>query len=325
MTRESGMRPPASTLLTGDLAVHDPALVAGDAVPGGGAGDGTWTVICTGAPEIADGCLQVRRSLDGVRWEAAGTVWERKPEWLREAVPGVRNLWAPELIRHAGTWYLYYAASTFGENRSVIALATNATLDPQDPAYAWVDRGPVIASGPEDDFNAIDPGVVLDDAGTPWMSFGSFWSGIRMVRLHWPDGLRDPDDGGAPRHLADRRRSPNAIEAPYIVARDGAFWLFASQDFCCRGVDSTYSIIVGRAEQVTGPYVDRDGVPMMDGGGTPLLATDGVRIGPGGQAVSGDWLALHHYRGDDDGRFRLEILPLDWSTGWPETAWKDEQ
>ena len=55
------------------------------------------------------------------------------------------NLWAPELIEHDGTWYLYYSASTFGSNRSVIALATNTTLDPDDPDYEWVDQGEVLA------------------------------------------------------------------------------------------------------------------------------------------------------------------------------------
>jgi GH43 family beta-xylosidase len=67
--------------------------------------------------------------------------WDGKPAWLSDAVPGVGNLWAPELVEHDGTWYLYYSASTFGTNTSVIAVATNTTLDPNDPDYAWVDGG----------------------------------------------------------------------------------------------------------------------------------------------------------------------------------------
>ena len=169
--------------LTGDFFTHDPALVKGqDGAP--------WFIYSTGNGQVADGNIQVRRSDDGVDWEYAGEVWQEKPAWLTAAVPGVDNLWAPELYEHDGTWYLYYSASTFGKNLSVIALATNTTLDPADPAYKWVDQGKVVRSLPASDFNAIDPEVVEDDTGTPWLVFGSYWSGIQMVQLEWPSGKR---------------------------------------------------------------------------------------------------------------------------------------
>lgn len=294
--------------LTGDLATHDPALVAG------GPGE-PWYVFSTGSTE-GDGNIQIRRSVDGLDWESLGEVWTKKPEWLVEAVPGVSNLWAPEVIKHDGTWYLYYAASTFGSNQSVIALATNTTLDPADPHYKWVNRGAVVTSTTADDFNAIDPGIV-EDAHGPWMAFGSFWSGIRMVQLEWPSGLR-ADSTSEPLRIADRGAPPNAIEAPYIVERDGWFYLFVSLDSCCRGLDSTYKIAVGRSQQVTGPYLDRTGVPLLEGGGTVLLATNGAEIGPGGQSVSNGYLAYHFYDGNAGGAFRLAIRKLDWdAAGWP--------
>ena len=293
--------------LAGDLAAHDPAIVV----------DGDdWYVFATGSAR-GDGNIQIRRSTDqGHTWTFVDTVWNEKPEWLVEAVPGVANLWAPELIEHDGTWYLYYAASTFGSNHSVIALATNATLDPDDPAYEWVDQGRVLESQTSDDFNAIDAGVI-DVDGTPWMAFGSFWSGIRMVELEWPTGmLADPD--AEPLRLADRGSPPNAIEAPYVVGHDGWFYLFVSKDSCCQGLNSTYSMWVGRSEEVTGPYVDRDGVPMLEDGGTLLLKKDGDEIGPGGQSVSNGWLAYHFYDGANGGDPTLAIRSLTWDAeGWP--------
>ncbi|WP_341393074.1 arabinan endo-1,5-alpha-L-arabinosidase [Arthrobacter sp. G119Y2] len=295
----------------GDFFTHDPALVAGtDGEP--------WFVYSTGNGQVADGNIQIRRSEDGVEWEYAGEVWQEKPEWITEAVPKTDNLWAPELYEHEGTWYLYYSASSFGSNLSVIGLATNTTLDPADPGYKWVDRGPVISSLGED-FNAIDPGIVEDAEGTPWMSFGSFWSGIRMVELDWEDGKRAGD--AEPLTLAGRGSPPNAIEAPYILPRDGFYYLFVSRDFCCQGTDSTYNIAVGRSESVTGPYLDAEGVPMTEDGGTPVLSRDGDRAGPGGQSVFGDYLAFHYYDAGLDGAFRLGITQLQWKDGWPEASW----
>lgn len=299
--------------LTGDYFTHDPALVKGQ-------DGGPWFIYSTGNGQVADGNIQVRRSDDGLDWEYAGEVWQDKPAWLTAAVPGVDNLWAPELYEHDGTWYLYYSASRFGKNSSVIALATNTTLDPDDPEYEWVDRGPVIASASGDDFNAIDPGVATDDDGTPWMSFGSFWSGIRMVELEWPSGLRA--DEAEPLRLADRGAPPNAIEAPYLLEHDGDWFLFVSRDNCCQGADSTYRIAVGRADAPTGPFVDRDGVPLLEDGGTVLLETEGRRIGPGGQSVADGMMALHYYDRDLNGQFQLALVPLGWDAGgWPELHW----
>lgn len=297
--------------VSGDIGTHDPALVVGqDGAP--------WYVFSTGTEGFPPGSIQIRSSPDGQVWSDVGPVWqpEDEPAWVGEKVSGVRNYWAPEVVQHDGTYYLYWAASTFGSNTSVIGLHTSPTLDPTDPDYGWTDQGEVVASTGGDDFNAIDPGVVTDADGTPWMAFGSFWSGIRMVELSWPSGLR-ADLAAEPLRLADRQSPPNAIEAPSIVARDGWYYLFVSLDSCCRGLGSTYKIAVGRSAEVTGPYLDRDGTPLLNGGGTVLLETDGDMVGPGGQSISDGYLAFHYYDRTLDGAYRLAIRRLGWSDGWP--------
>nr|WP_308121686.1 arabinan endo-1,5-alpha-L-arabinosidase [Actinotalea ferrariae] len=297
--------------LGGDLRTHDPALVAGE--------EGEpWYVFSTGDEREGGGSVQIRTSPDGHEWTYAGTVWDADdaPAWVADVVPGVKNYWAPEVYEHDGTYYLYWSASTFGSNTSVIGLHTNTTLDPEDPDYAWVDRGPVVATTSGDDHNAIDPGIVEDADGTPWMAFGSFWSGIRMVELEWPSGLRaDPE--AEPLRIADRGAPPNAIEAPYVVPRDGWYYLFVSKDGCCKGVASTYRIVVGRSRDVTGPYEDAEGRSMLEDGGTAVFATNGPMIGPGGQSVSRDHLAFHFYDERLGGEFQLAIRELAWVDGWP--------
>jgi arabinan endo-1,5-alpha-L-arabinosidase len=295
--------------LRGDLGAHDPALVKG--------GNGQdWYVFATGDPTKGGGSITIRSSKDGRKWTYAGTMWDKLPDWITVAVPGANNLWAPEVYKHDGVYYLYYAASTWGKNNSVIGLATNTTLDPQDPAYLWADQGQVIRSAPESNFNSIDPGIVEDADGTPWMAFGSYWTGIQMVQLEWPSGKRSADRTRL--HIADRKAAPNAIEAPYILPHDGWYYMFTSWGQCCQGVQSDYKIMVGRSRSVTGPYVDRDGRALLDGGGTTLADTEGDRFGPGGQSVSEEIMAYHYYDATADGAPKLALQRVSWGEdGWP--------
>ena len=125
------------------------------------------------------------------------------------------------------------------------------------------------------------------------------------------------------RAFALASRNGGAIEAASILEHDGKFTLFVSFDQCCKGVASTYNIRVGRADRIEGPYRDRDGNAMLEGGGSLMLATTGRFIGPGGQEAvktsKGDWLAYHYYDGDAAGASKLQFSPIIWSAdGWPE-------
>ncbi|SKC50466.1 glycoside hydrolase family 43 protein [Krasilnikoviella flava] len=312
--------------VTGETSpVHDPALVVGD--------DGTWRVYTTGLVNRENGgTIQMWSSHDeGVTWAYDGTVWDEIPAWIDERFAGPDgagvlpdNLWAPEVYEHDGTYYLYYSASRFGTNTSVTALATNTTLDPDDPDYAWVDQGPVISS-PHDiaggkTFNAIDAGIVEGADGTPYMAIGSYWYGIFLVELEWPGGKLADGALENATHLVDRKMPGNPVEAPYITERDGWYYLFVSFDACCRGLDSTYQVAVGRSRDVAGPYLDQDGKDLADGGGTVLLSSHGAVVGPGGQSVSDGVLAFHFYDGANaeiPGFPTLGLQRLDWEDGWP--------
>lgn len=303
---------PAPQELRGDFRVHDPTMIKQD---------GTYYVFSTGVEHgLNGGTIQIRRSTDLANWELVGTVFDAIPDWVGQAIGGTPpNLWAPDISFHNGTYYLYYAGSRFGTNTSVIGLATNTTLDPNSPEYRWVDQGMVIQSVRADNWNAIDPNLAFDAAGTPWLSFGSFWDGIKMRRIDPQTGKLAADDTKLYR-LASR--GGGAIEAPSIVARNEYYYLFVSFDSCCRGVNSTYNIRVGRAKSITGPYIDRDGKRMELGGGTLVLQSNGRYIGPGGQFVyldNGTYRLVHHYYdANDNGAPKLQINDLTWTDdGWP--------
>ncbi len=301
---------PTSVTLQGDLRAHDPSLIKEDE---------TYYVFSTG------GGLQIRTSTDLVDWQYAGRVFDTIPNWISQAVGSeVTDLWAPDISFVHGTYYLYYCGSVFGKNTSVIGLATNSTLDMNNPHYHWVDHGLVIQSHLADDFNAIDPNLTIDASGQPWLTFGSFWSGIQLMKLD-PKTFKPESPAERRYNLASNYADNSAIEAPYLIYRNGYYYLFASIDFCCRGSDSTYKTVVGRASTITGPYFNEDGQQMGDQGVfTILLQGQGNVRGPGGESIyrdgETDLIIYHYYDANDGGAIKFSIKQLHWNKGWPRVG-----
>ena len=268
------------------------------------------------------GLLNVRSSTNLAQWGNAGTVFSALPAWIKTALgETIADLWAPDVSYVNGTYRVYYAGSTFGSNHSVIGLATNTTLDRQNAAYSWVDQGLVIesnAAGSKDDWNAIDPNATMDAAGNWWLVFGSFWSGIKLRRLDTASGKLSATDTT----LYGLAAHSGGIEAPSIISHNGYYYLFVSYDACCKGVDSTYRTMVGRASAITGPYTDVNGKAMLQGNALQLLAKDGRYIGPGGGTAFRDgdqyFYAYHYYDGQMNGASQLMLRPIGWKNDWPE-------
>jgi arabinan endo-1,5-alpha-L-arabinosidase len=312
--------------VSGDVVgTHDPSIIK----------EGKrWYVFATGkAPD--GGQFAVRCSDNLKDWKLCGHVFDAVPKWIKERSPGTKDLWAPDISYVNREYRLYYAYSLFGKNTSGIALATNKTLDSASPNFKWVDKGLVFESKSGDNYNAIDPNLVLDGKGGAWLSFGSFWDGIKMWRLD-DSGMLSKRDTTL-YSLARRARPENAeaappnlpanweaVEAPFIVHHAGYFYLFTSWDLCCRGLKSTYRTMVGRSMSVTGPYLDMTGKPLAEGGGTELLVANSRWLGPGGESVlRGRWgkdLIVFHAYDAKNGKPSLQISTIDWSGGSPHAA-----
>ena len=316
--------PPSTDLVT-DVPIHDPVMIRQD---------GTYYAFATGNG------IAVWSSSDRIHWRHEAPVFAAPPAWAVAAVPTFRgHIWAPDISYHDGQYYLYYAISAFGKNTSCIGAATNATLDPRSPDFKWVDHGKVIQSIPGvTNWNAIDPNLIAAADGTPYLVFGSFWDGIKLAKLT-PDRLHVAEPLDQLPTVASRKPAPgtpnppalagnptdaggNAIEAPFIFAHAGYYYLFASIDYCCKGVNSTYKMIVGRAPAIPGPYVDEAGVPLARGGGTILLAGDARWHGVGHCGVYDfdgvTWLVFHGYDAAHNGIAKLRIEKLAWNeAGWP--------
>jgi arabinan endo-1,5-alpha-L-arabinosidase len=302
------LQPPKIIELSGSLGVHDPVVIESG---------GTFYMFHTGNN------IAAKTSTDLRAWKNAPSIFtnETRPAWLVEQVPDVElNLWAPDISFFGGRYHLYYSVSSFGSNRSCIGHLSRASL----ATGGWTEHGPVICSNTtatKENFNAIDPNVIVDETGKPWLAFGSFWSGIKLIELD-QEGARV---GTSLESLASRPSAGGALEAPFIVRRCGFFYLFVSWDKCCDGSSSTYNTRVGRSESVKGPYVDRDGKAMLEGGGT-LVVQGGTRYrGPGHNAVlftdTAAYNVYHSYDADRSGASTLRISELAFDgEGWPVSA-----
>jgi len=236
--------------------------------------------------------------------------------WRRGTTLPRRGL-APDVIHIGDRYYVYVAANIGAQPKAAINMIWSKTLDPDSPDYKWEEGGVVASSDGVEDSNAIDPGVFLDPSdGRLWLVYGSYFGYIRLVELDPKTGKRkDPND--KPRDLAIN------CEASDMIYHDGWYYLLATHGSCCRGADSGYNIRMGRAKKVTGPFLDHQGIDMIQGGGKLFAGSGGRVIGPGhfGLLDLGDGVQKFsmHWEADLDrgGASVLDIRPLLWRDGWP--------
>ena len=317
---------PTEPFKTDTLMVHDPVMAYEN---------GTYYLYATGLG------INMATSKDRKTWTVypQGVLKDEIPAWTHDSVPEFKkHIWAPDIIRWHGRWWMMYSCSSFGVNTSAIGLISSPTLNPASPDYAWRDEGCVVASkGKRDDWNAIDPNIIIDDKDQAWMTWGSFWDGIQLIRL---DETMHPMKGWKPRTIA-RRHAPgnfshaeenptskfagqNAIEAPFIMKHGGYYYLFVSWDYCCRGAKSNYRVAVGRSRSVEGPYVDRLGMDMRLGGGNLLIEGDKKEYEALGHCAAyhlngEDIFICHGYSAPLGGASILVQKRIVWtSDGWPE-------
>ncbi len=271
-------------------------------------------------------------SKDRLHWTNRGPALPRKPDWVAKASPDNTNaVWAPDVHFYHGRYWLYSAYSHWGTNNSGIGLATSTNLEPT----SWVEQGLVVASANGGGVNAIDPCIFEDAGGKPWLSYGSYVTGIKLIPLDPETGLRAAGNTTA-YSIANRPGVPgDQVEASYITYRDGFYYLFVNWDACCAGSKSTYNIRMGRSKSVTGPYLDKTGKDMEQGGGTLFLGAvndngsgrpPDDEDGPGHVGIThepgGDWLTTHYeWARDRHGATTVNVQRLAWDDdGWPRAV-----
>jgi arabinan endo-1,5-alpha-L-arabinosidase len=285
----------------------------------------TFYVFSTDDGVPVGGSIKIRCSNDLSAWRECGHVFDAVPSWVMQKLPAVAGLWAPDISYFNQVYHLYYVGSIFGTNQSVIGLATNTTLDSSDPSYHWVDHGEVLGSGPGDDFNALDPNIEQDGDGSIWLTYGSFWTGIRQAPVNPATGMLNSSNPSY--WLAARPSdSPHAVEAPFVIHHGNYYYLFVSFGLCCTTdpYQSNYRIMFGRGSTVHGPFFDMAGTAMIAGGGSELLAGSNTQWNaPGGQSVftdpeTGITSIVFHSHQLPSGTPYLFVNTLTWNNDWPQ-------
>ena len=271
--------------------------------------------------------IGIKQSDDMIHWQQIGTAMpmpsnsstELSFAWQEEEIPG-GNFVAPGVYKIGEQYCLYYAVTTEGSQESFIGMLTNTTLDPAEEGYDWVDKGIVLRSHYADPYNCIDPNVFIDVDGQPWLVWGSWWEGIFMRKIDPATGYLDETDPQL-HHLASYGPGEKGVEAPYLIYRDGWYYLFVAQGNMDQG---SYLFKVARSKNIFGPYQDSDGELAMEGHYELVTSSQqGVRS-PGHasvfQDVDGTYYLVSEYFGDDN-YCKLYIGTLEWTEdGWPYSA-----
>ncbi|MBN2591748.1 MAG: family 43 glycosylhydrolase [Sedimentisphaerales bacterium] len=238
--------------------------------------------------------------------------------WTWGSGPGTPNGggMGPDMIHIGDYFYMYTASNVGGQPASRIVMQKTRSLNPESPDYGWEPMGVVNTTDGVEFCNGIDPGCFYDEnTGKFWLTFGSYFGNIRVVEMDPKTGLRIDMD--------EYFNIAINCEASTIIYHEGYYYVLATHGSCCQGSNSGYHIRTGRSKSVTGPYLDHEGVDMMQGGGKLVIGSGERKVGAGhfglfdeGQGVQKFSL---HWEADLDrgGSSVIDILPLVWEDGWP--------
>ncbi|PWY92645.1 endo-1,5-alpha-L-arabinosidase [Aspergillus heteromorphus CBS 117.55] len=275
-------------------------------------------------------------SLDGP-WEQIGTVLHESSVITKQ---NRSRPWAPTTVEWDDRFFCLYAISESGSRNSAIGVASADSPESGN----WTDHGALINTGegalsdidPYTISNAIDGAFIADQkTGSPHLLYGSYWHGIFTVPL--ADDLlsvKTPQHPNATNLAYVPKETVKPIEGSFMTYKAPYYYLWFSHGKCCHfdlekfpPMGDEYSIRVGRSSDVTGPFVDKDGVDLLDGGGTVVYGSNhGVVYAPGGVGVltgsgnDADVLYFHYLNttiGFTQGDAQLGWNYLHYVKGWP--------
>lgn len=249
----------------------------------------------------------IHRSKDLVNWELVGTAFanETRPNFEPKG-----GLWAPDINFINGKYVLYYSMSVWGgEWTCGIGVATA-----DKPEGPFTDHGKLFRSNEIDVQNSIDQ-FYIEDKGRKYLFWGSF-RGLFVIELA-DDGL-SIKEGSVKKQIAG-----TAYEGVYIHKRNGYYYMFASIGSCCEGLKSTYTTVVGRSDNLFGPYLDKNDKSMMDNNHEIVIKKNEKFVGTGHNSEiikdknGNEWMLYHAVSVENANGRVLMLDQIKWNNGWP--------
>ncbi len=215
----------------------------------------------------------------------------------------IGSVWAPELVKHDGRYFVYIPART-SERRSIYVIHADRIDGP------WSD--PIDLNLPEH----IDPGHAVAADGTRYL----FLSGGDRVRLA-PDGL---SKAGPVEHVYDPWHYPGdwdvetfAPEGPKVFRRGDWFYLVTAVGGTA-GPPTGHMVIMARARSLDGPWENdpRNPVVRTQSAAEKWWSRGHATVfeGPGGQ-----WWMIYH--GYENGYWTLGRQTLLEPVAWTADGW----
>jgi len=312
----------ANPRLWGPYFTHDPSLLYDEE-------NGLYYVYSTdmGVRQGVAPGIQIRRSKDLITWEFIGQALPGGIDSFVEAKTQAVNLWTPDVIRYKGYYRLYYAATTFGSQVSLILMAVSEK--PEGPFY---DSRVVLESHEGDPVNAISPSIFIDPSNDRmYMVYGSYWEGIYLLELDPETGA--PLEKGFGTRIACRSSvTHGSVEGACLRYRNGYYYLFVSSG----SLAFDYHVRVARSKKISGPYVDYNGIEQTDLEASPAwvgtivvapyrFGTDKGWKATGAASVlqvGNDWYFAHHARPEGNQNYTLlHLRKMVWTVDdWPTVS-----
>jgi hypothetical protein len=262
------------------------------------------------------GHIPVLESTDLQHWTYAGDALPTLAPWERGG-----QTWAPGVVILNDQFVMFYATERATDDEECISEATSLF-----PAGPFVDSstGPLICQATLG--GSLDPQPFIGPGGTPylyWKSNGGDGS-LSVPGYIWAARLSADGSAviGSPVEvLTETQPWESTVENPFMVYESGAYVLFYSAgQWNSAGYGVAYAVCQG-------PFG-----PCVKPVGGPVMHSDAVRLGPGGESLVTDaqgnwWMAYAAWDGPTSqysyaaGEFRsLWIAPLTFSGATPVIA-----
>jgi xylan 1,4-beta-xylosidase len=213
------------------------------------------------------------------------------------------SVWAMDLVKHKGRYYLYIPASPNGKD-SIFVIYADEISGP------WSDPVDLRLQG------CIDPGHAVGEDGKRYL----FFNGVRRIGLA-DDGLSTV---GPLEHVYQPWRYPQdwvvemfAPEGPKLFRRGEWFYLVTAVGGTS-GPPTSHMVIVARSRSIHGPWQDCPANPIIRtrSADEPWWSRGHASVieGPGG----GWWMVYHAYENGFRTLGRQTLLePVEWGAdGW---------